>query len=341
MQVQGKCPQTYFQFVSLIRCRAWLQTADAAKMLQQTQPRLVVDNVSLPISHSGSLYAAVMDASTKALQALDNLLKGAPQQVDDGAVLLGLSAWHIYPDILMANTDTYIKQADALVVSGGIITIGLENKDGRASGVFWSLPLAQAKYYGDPVVAKRHLGVGDSRVSFDGLLLVVIGNILGGWRDQSLSLDQQVDFVHRLSVAAMEGTDKPSYPKPHVNPWYSSRIGGLEWLDYLGVAASQYNKSTGISRTYMSRLISFGKRQRPDFLGPHHCRPPALFGLVDFTVLLRSLDGADERVKLLRNWALRARDRYHSQCSNCISNRPPFALSIYPNWDFGSPYQEA
>ncbi|OTB13474.1 hypothetical protein K445DRAFT_44822, partial [Daldinia sp. EC12] len=134
---------------------AWLQTADDGKMLQQTQFRLLVDNITLPVSTHSTLYTAVTEAWVKALEALENLIEGIPQQISDGAVLLGLSSWHLYPDLLLARTNQYVRQEDALISSGGIITIGLESKEDNGKGVFWSLPLAQARYYGDPVITKR------------------------------------------------------------------------------------------------------------------------------------------------------------------------------------------
>ncbi|KAK8137232.1 hypothetical protein PG984_005172, partial [Apiospora sp. TS-2023a] len=189
--------------------RAWLQCADTAKALQQTQLRLLVDNITLPISPHKSLYSTVMDTAIKALQALDWLVRGVPQQIDNGAVLLGLSSWHLYPDILMASTNTHIKQADNLIASGGIITIGLENKDGKFGGVFWSLPLAQAKYYGDPFIAKRCLGVEQSRVSFDELQLVIIGRIMGDWEEPSLGTEKLMEFIQRLSIAVGRSQGTP------------------------------------------------------------------------------------------------------------------------------------
>ncbi|KAK2930451.1 hypothetical protein FoTM2_010792, partial [Fusarium oxysporum f. sp. vasinfectum] len=109
--------------------RAWLQTADAGQKLPQTQLRLIVDNISLPVSTSRNIYTAITDAWTSAMRTLESLIKGAPQRIDNGAVLLGLSAWHLYPDILLAGTNQLVTQSDPLVSSGGVITVGLRNKN--------------------------------------------------------------------------------------------------------------------------------------------------------------------------------------------------------------------
>ncbi|KAK7996440.1 nucleolar complex-associated protein [Apiospora arundinis] len=279
--------------------RAWLQCADAAKALQQTQLRLLVDNISLPISPQGSLYNTVVDTAAQALQALNCLVRGVPQQIDKGSVLLGLSSWHLYPDVLVASTNTHIRQVDGLIASGGIITIGLESKDGDSCGVSWSLPLAQAKYYGDPVLAKRHLGVEQSRVPFQELQLVVLGSILSQWDDPSLDLDKQMEYIQRLSIAV-----RRTMKETVVNDaWYRTDAKGFDWLHSLGDAAETYSRSKGVTRTQMSRLVALGKRRCIEFLGPRKSRLPPISGLANFQILMKALNSANERIQFLTSWA--------------------------------------
>ncbi|KAK6853992.1 hypothetical protein PG995_010804 [Apiospora arundinis] len=279
--------------------RAWLQCADTAKALQQTQLRLLVDNISLPISPQGSLYNTVVDTAAQALQALDCLVRGVPQQIDKGSVLLGLSSWYLYPDVLVASTNTHIRQGDGLIASGGIITIGLESKDGDSCGVSWSLPLAQAKYYGDPVLAKRHLGVEQSRVPFQELQLVVLGSILSQWDEPSLDLDKQMEYIQRLSIA-VRGTMKETVVN---DAWYRTDAKGFDWLHSLGDVAETYSRSKGVTRTQMSRLVALGKRRCIEFLGPRKSRLPPIFGLANFQILMKALNSANERIQFLTSWA--------------------------------------
>lgn len=162
--------------------RSWLQTADEGQRLRQTQLRLIIDNISLPVWTGGNVYSAILEAWTSALETMENLIKGAPHRISNGAILLALSAWHLYPDMVFAGTNQHIKQSDPLISTGGLMTIGLTNKteeDGR--GVFWSLPLTQARYYGEPIIATRHAGVGESQVQFEDFMLVVIGSVLCSW----------------------------------------------------------------------------------------------------------------------------------------------------------------
>ncbi|KAK8867354.1 hypothetical protein PGQ11_005932 [Apiospora arundinis] len=279
--------------------RQVLETRLTGTALQQTQLRLLVDNISLPISPQGSLYNTVVNTAAQALQALDCLVRGVPQQIDKGSVLLGLSSWHLYPDVLVASTNTHIRQGDGLIASGGIITIGLESKDGDSCGVSWSLPLAQAKYYGDPVLAKRHLGVEQSRVPFQELQLVVLGSILSQWDEPSLDLDKQMEYIQRLSIA-VRGTMKETVVN---DAWYRTDAKGFDWLHSLGDVAETYSRSKGVTRTQMSRLVALGKRRCIEFLGPRKSRLPPIFGLANFQILMKALNSANERIQFLTSWA--------------------------------------
>jgi len=71
------------------------------------------------------------------------IITGLPQNVQDGAVFLGLTTWHLYPDmcVLGVGQDT-IKQRDPLVPQSAIITLGLASHlPDSDSGAHWSLPL--------------------------------------------------------------------------------------------------------------------------------------------------------------------------------------------------------
>jgi hypothetical protein len=137
----------------------------------------------------------------------ESLINGAPQRIDDGAIILGLSAWHLYPDILLAGSSQVIKQSDPLVSTGGIITVGLEGKAEASEWVVWSLPLTQVKYYGEPVVATRHAGVGESVVTFDEFMLVAVGSVLGSWRLPSQEIEDALGLIKAIALAS-QSADK-------------------------------------------------------------------------------------------------------------------------------------
>lgn len=51
---------------------------------------LILDNADLPIDNEQGVYESVMKTYTAALRAMDNLIMGTPQQVQEGAAFLGI-----------------------------------------------------------------------------------------------------------------------------------------------------------------------------------------------------------------------------------------------------------
>ncbi|KAJ8130735.1 hypothetical protein O1611_g2889 [Lasiodiplodia mahajangana] len=138
--------------------RAWLETADDAMKVQHKQFMLMLEDVELPVSSKSILLESVLQVWISAMVAVDLLIQGVPQSIRDGSILLGLSSWHIYPDMLVLGTaPTSVDQKDPLVSEGGLVTIGLQMNNDQG-GVYWSLPLNHLRYYGGPVLAKRFLG---------------------------------------------------------------------------------------------------------------------------------------------------------------------------------------
>lgn len=134
--------------------RAWLQTANEAKKREDTQLKLIVRNL-LSIHNSGTTYSNVIENWIVAMKTCQNLIRGVPQDVTNGAVLLGLMSWHIYPDLNIFYPDRYVAFNDRLVKAGGVITLGLESQDRSLSGVSWSVSLSHLRFYGDPVVIEK------------------------------------------------------------------------------------------------------------------------------------------------------------------------------------------
>ena len=156
--------------------RSWLRTADAAKVLQQTQLMLVINNLHLPVSNNTNVYQSVIESSRAALRLMEDLLDGQLQRAQSGAFFLGLSGWHLYPDIVVHGTVTKkIEQNDSLFPIGTMVTVGLESRSDVAKGIYWSLPLAHLRYYGEAVISSRSTGHDASRISIDQLIYVTLG----------------------------------------------------------------------------------------------------------------------------------------------------------------------
>ncbi|GKZ35790.1 hypothetical protein AbraIFM66950_006585 [Aspergillus brasiliensis] len=171
--------------------RAWLQIADQARKTQQIQVQLIVNNLSVavknqadsdhePSPRKGS-YDSVLYNFNRALTTLERLIKGEPQRITDGGIMLGLTSWHLYPDlVVLASTTKEISQKDQLIREGGIVTISIARQAGpRADGVYWSLPLASLRYYG--TVRRERSTMHDSRISVEQLQALALGASLGSY----------------------------------------------------------------------------------------------------------------------------------------------------------------
>ncbi|KAK3681315.1 hypothetical protein B0T22DRAFT_388073 [Podospora appendiculata] len=131
--------------------RAWLRTADKSMSKQQTQLRRIVDNLGAAVNNTQNTYESVMYAWFESMKVVDSLVAGMPQAIHNGAALVGLSSWHIYPDMMVyIDGEKEITQNDPLVKRGGLLTVGLQSSPESDTGVCWSLPLAKFRFYGDP-----------------------------------------------------------------------------------------------------------------------------------------------------------------------------------------------
>ncbi|KAL9094161.1 MAG: hypothetical protein Q9165_003576 [Trypethelium subeluteriae] len=116
--------------------RAWLQTADVSRRFQHTQLMLIINNVDLSVNSSCDPYESIIHAWQSALRALECLVQGIPQQVQDGAVLLGISAWHLYPDMeVLGEEIKSIPQNDKLL-NHSILTLTVRKVNADREGVF-------------------------------------------------------------------------------------------------------------------------------------------------------------------------------------------------------------
>ena len=227
--------------------------------------------------------------------ALEHLITGTPQRIQDGAVLLGLSAWHLYPDMsVLGDRHQHIKQADPLISPGGIITLGLQGLTKELDkGIFWSLPLAHVYYYGDPVVTVGHAGIGDSQVTFNEFMFVVLGSVLAGWNLSDITPYAALSLIPLLA-------DAIDFQKK------SKAVKQIQWLELLASVAIKVRRSGNNPSEQITRLISFGQRRCSGFLSHIDHHPPPVFGLTDFKVLLETFgDNEELKIKMLNLWALK------------------------------------
>ncbi|MCJ1419369.1 hypothetical protein MMC32_005723 [Xylographa parallela] len=276
--------------------RAWLRSADEAKKREQTQLMLIVNNCNIPVNTSGNTYKSVIQSLRTALTTLNNLVAGMPQCLQDGAVLLGLSAWHLYPDLLvLGNAPAEVAFNDSLIDQGGVLTVGLNyHHDRPDEGVYWSLPLSHIRFYGDPVVHSRSAGIDGSRMTMQELQVVALGNAVLGWEEYEndpLAAAESILVLWECLIG-IKGSKSNRFKK--------FLRDGSSWLHMLFNAARDLIESEGLARETLLKAFSLGQR-RGAFLC-HTATLGSFFNLCETNRLLSILT-EDGGVFLFREFA--------------------------------------
>lgn len=195
--------------------RAWMRVADSVMTKQQTQARLIVDNVSLPVNTKPDTYESVMNAWCSSMTQMEKLLNGIPLQVYGGDVLLALLAWHLYPDMIyLSKENQRIEQNDPLLKGRGILTLGLEPSPRvtrNCKSVYWTLPLSHLRYYGRlPVTRTQSIRTSDQdRITVNELLWAKISAYITDWDNGPIATEDILelfgDVMMRLHKAHVAG----------------------------------------------------------------------------------------------------------------------------------------
>ncbi|KAK8053321.1 hypothetical protein PG996_012622, partial [Apiospora saccharicola] len=215
--------------------QAWLQTADSAMKKEHVQLNLVIKNISIPVMADTSLYASVTKAWTQALVGIERLIAGEPQSVTSGAIRLAISAWHLYPDLLV-----FTSQTTSVIFSGqymnpsGVLTVGTTNDACSSTGkegIYWSVALSHYRYYGRPTRATSEF---NDRLTMHELYVVTLGGLLKLWGESRNNYKQASKWVVAL------------------------------W----NYAAARFLGAEGQEREELSDLMNFGFRRGAYFLVP-------------------------------------------------------------------------
>ncbi|KAH7408157.1 hypothetical protein DE146DRAFT_711785 [Phaeosphaeria sp. MPI-PUGE-AT-0046c] len=275
--------------------RAWLRTADEVFKRKQKQLELILKNIDLPVDKDSKVFSSVSRAWVTAIVTMDKLVQGMPQAIQDGAPLLGLSAWHLYPDITIFSPKVVeIKMNDTLVAAGGMISIGL-GATPRASrednGVYWSLSLAQLRHYGRPVKVERAMETG-SRITFPQLNLVIFGIMLAEWQLSTTQSQLAADAI----IATMD------YLEHHKQGSRTDK----RLFRLLRDSALAYSEREAGDSALNSKLIQLGRRRAKKFVHDSD-RPqestasPKFFSFLQPSVFMDALKDVESRVTFLRH----------------------------------------
>lgn len=158
-----------------------------------------------------------METWNESMKVADNLIAGVAQSVYNGGALVGLSAWHLYPDMPVYSSapssgspEKEVRQGDPLINPGGIMTVGLRPFDGFNHGVRWSLPLAKLGYYGAPTTVTRTIDADPSRVSITELMLAALGALSREWPE----IKDKFYYVCKFYQLLASRMEAPSGPIP-------------------------------------------------------------------------------------------------------------------------------
>ncbi|KXX78284.1 hypothetical protein MMYC01_206494 [Madurella mycetomatis] len=92
-----------------------------AAAFEHKQLLLIIKNVTLPVNEENVTYRSIITAWISALETMDRPIVGAPHVIRDGAILLALSSWHLYPNVVVvggSSGTTEVKMSDPLVNPG-------------------------------------------------------------------------------------------------------------------------------------------------------------------------------------------------------------------------------
>lgn len=316
--------------------RSWVQTANKKTKEQRSKALHYTDKTGLAVNKNSDPYDSVMIAWKDAMSSMDSVIMGVPQKVRNGAILLAIRSWHLYPDLcVLSHGPEVISQKDGLIPKSGIITIDLEHPDDTAGSISWSLPLSYLRYYGDPVIINRTLSVTSNRISMDQFRFVLLGCVISTWSTITNSADASIDLLITL-MKALRWPERSS-PDPENLKCMQEMVKKTSWLGQILTAAEDLSSGSEIERATAGKLMEYGRRHG-QFLCYKNEHPPPFFGLSDISTLISLLMDSEAKIGCLRRYA----KSLGLSNSNCViryfdsSDRPEFATIEPVDEHFGS-----
>ncbi|KAF4447046.1 hypothetical protein F53441_9345 [Fusarium austroafricanum] len=224
--------------------RAWIQTGRSVMKKNDTQLKLILQNVCFAINPSEAPFVSVIDAWKLALETTEKLILGIPQEAQNGAAVLGLSAWHIYPDIhVYGDKNVQVTMNDELVADGGTLTLASRpSHRNDQQGVYWSLCLSHLKFYGPPVKRKQTMNKDPRRISFDNLLQAAVGALLSRWKIPSSNLTDDMELLITTLDTISVGNPSLMGPMSLISNVIRECLSDDEAMKYLSTKAKRRKK---------------------------------------------------------------------------------------------------
>ncbi|KAI0881530.1 uncharacterized protein GGS22DRAFT_196460 [Annulohypoxylon maeteangense] len=280
--------------------RAWIRTANEAKQKQRQRAMLHTEKTGASVNQLADPYASVMLAWKDAMVAMNSLVKGIPTRVVNGAVSLGMSAWHLYPNLnVLSHGPDLVLQNDPLIEKTGILTIDSEVLAEGQEGIRWSLPLSYMRYYGPPVNTEQVMAVDKSRITTNQFRFVILGCAIAQWHDLLKPVTNAINLTTKLleKLRCYISADILSLPVTSFS--IHPLTARWSWIGQLLRAAEDFEMTDGEEREIARKLINHGRRCGK-FLCDDNEHPPPYFGLSEPELLLPMLNGSESRIAYLR-----------------------------------------
>lgn len=279
--------------------RSWLQCANKFMPKQHSHLTIVTNSSGLSVDTTRDLYDDVTNAWISALRVTECLLHGESHEVMNGAILLALKSWQLYPDMLYLKDTRKFKQDDALFPRSALLTVGVTSASPDRVGLSWSLPLAYLRYYGDPVVVTRSTAENASYVNVDEFCQMVLGSATGYWCKTYDDIDIAVDLLVALSQSLEQVTEGG-----FILPRHPMRLVG--WFQILTKAANASKNASPTKKPNLDQYRALGVRKGKKFLAAPSDSPPPFFGFNKFSTLFKAFDHEEWQISLLREMAKEA-----------------------------------
>ncbi|VUC33324.1 unnamed protein product [Clonostachys rosea] len=266
--------------------RAWIQTARAVMRRKYTQLKLILKNIDTLVHEKTAVLSGVTEVWKLSLETMEKLVSGIPQEVRIGAAVLGIAAWHIYPDIhVFGSRNMEVPMNDTLVQPGGVLSLGCSPSNSRP-GVHWSLCLNNFKFYGRSVQKEQSLQENTNLVPFQNFHHAVVGAILSKWKTPTEQIFTGLQVF--ISLCSLISATRPAVAVP-IN---CTKTAALECL---------VDPTTQVFLNYGRRKSQFLYNQKLEKTGSLE----PYFGLTNIRALLACIPSANGRVELLKRLAAR------------------------------------
>jgi hypothetical protein len=225
------------------------------KRNESRQLHSLLRDLNLSVSEQNKVYPSVIEAWKNALKMMEDLVCGRPQAVRDGSVILGLSAWHLYPTLAVFGTQNFrVNMDDSLVNPAGELSIGLSPSiKTNDTLVYWCLSLAHLRHYGKPVRTEGRIQDDPTRSSFQEFMYGVIGAITNRWQIPSQDTLSTMEFFMLIHKSFQET---------------NALTGRYDWVSLLGRTGKTYLQASEVEAAGAERIFQFGRRRSELFIGP-------------------------------------------------------------------------